>query len=140
MDQEIVTLEIPNSLVTAWEKHPDFISYHQEFLGRHPPAKSFKKDKKPPKPPSAPKLLSKKRRLAPSLESSIVGLDEVKVPDGEELLCEVPLVNARAGKKLSTLPMLCISKSVGPFIKNESGHEVTWLLELVTGLDSLGLQ
>ena len=128
MDGEIVTIEIPNAVFNAWEKHDDFQSFHQDFVGRNPPAKSFKGQKgikKDGNKQLGPKLPPKKRRLAADLSDCIVDLDQVAPAADDETLCSVPSLNARAATKLSTMPVLCITKKLGAFIKNESGHDVT---------------
>ncbi|CAK9020636.1 Uncharacterized protein SCF082_LOCUS14989, partial [Durusdinium trenchii] len=67
-------------------------------------------------------MLPKKRRLLPEIGDCLVALDAVA--DAGEVLCDIPVVNARATKKLSTMPTLCISKKLGAVVKNTSG-EVT---------------
>ena len=49
-------------------------------------------------------------------------LETFKVDD--EILAEGPIVNARAAAKLTTMPVLVLSKAGGPYVKNETGHEV----------------
>ena len=128
-DGEIVTVEIPKAVVDAWEKNPQFQEFYQEFIERNPPAKQFrgqkggKKNETKPTTTTKP-MLPKKRRLLPEIGDCLVALDAVA--DAGEVLCDIPVVNARATKKLSTMPTLCISKKLGAVVKNTSGEEVTW--------------
>ena len=96
---------------------------------RNPPAKSFKGqkgNKKDGNKQPGPKIPPKKRRLVPDLSDCIVDLDQVSPAADDETLCSVPILNARAAAKLSTMPVLCITKKLGAYIKNESGHEAAW--------------
>lgn len=76
--------------------------------------------------PTGP-LPPKKRRLAEDLSGSIVDAAQVTPAQDDQLLVEVPIVNARAGKKLTTMPLLRITKNMGPYILNEAGQDVPWL-------------
>lgn len=55
VDGEVVTLEIPNSLLNMWEKHPDFASYCKSsstaIRGRR-----FKNGGRKPADPSKPQV------------------------------------------------------------------------------------
>ena len=129
VDGQIVTLEIPESIVKQWESKPEFKTYYEEFLGRNPPVKEFKglsvsKKKTDPSKPGNPTavLPTKKRRLVEDISGSIV--DVSSLPDPDEVLIQVPIVNARAAKKLTTMPLLRITKNGGPMIVNQTGQEV----------------
>ncbi|CAK9011673.1 unnamed protein product [Durusdinium trenchii] len=123
VEQEIVTIEIPDMLVKLHGENEAFKVFHKAFLARHPLAKAF------PKPPSksgpGPKAKSTPKPTKRPLNDftpTLVPLDGV---EHSQILCEVPIINARCSSKLSTMPMLVIDAKTGPCVKNETGHEVT---------------
>ena len=126
VDGQIVTLEIPESVLKQWESKPEFKTYYEEFLGRNPPVKEFKglskKKTDPSKTGNPTAVLPKKRRLVEDITGSIV--DVSSLPDPDDVVVQVPIVNARAGKKLTTMPLLRITKNSGPMIVNQTGQDV----------------
>ena len=126
-DNEIVTIEIPDQIVKQWEGKPDFKSWHEDFLIKHPPAVTFKGKASTMESTAAGSSLitPKKRKLPVDISDSIIAIESF--PEAEALLVEVPLVNARAGTKLTTMPILGVGEKSGPFVKNDTGHDAAWL-------------
>eukprot|EP00435_Cladocopium_sp_Y103_P022453 s2116_g5.t1 len=126
VDGQIVTLEIPEAILKQWESKPEFKTYYEEFLGRNPPVKEFKgmskKKTSDPSKTGTPPILPKKRRLVEDISGSIV--DVAALADPDQVVIEVPIVNARAAKKLTTMPLLRISMKNGPLIVNQTGQDV----------------
>ena len=125
MDGQIVTLEIPEAVVKQYQGKDDFKNFHDGFLIRHPPVKSYKsmnkggnKDAKLPPVP-----LPRKRPLEVDLSANLVDVASVLATEGDEVLAEVPIINARSGQKLVSTPVLRITRKTGPVIVNQSGHE-----------------
>eukprot|EP00913_Durusdinium_trenchii_P006544 g6147.t1 len=127
VDGTIVTLEVPDGILKKYDAMPEFKTYHDGFLVRHPPTKSFKspakKNTKDTAGTTTP-LPTKKRPREEDISGLLVDASAVE-PDGDETLVEVPVVNARAGEKLSTMPILRVTQKVGPYILNQTGHNVT---------------
>ena len=125
VDGEIVTIEMPDSLVKQWEGKQEFKAYFDEFISRNPPSKTFKGGKKSAKDGAQknPRATSKRKQSTPELSQCITGVEQL--PTDDEILGEVAIVNARANGKLSSFPMLMLSKKVGQAIKNETGLEVS---------------
>eukprot|EP00435_Cladocopium_sp_Y103_P046086 s1680_g13.t1 len=132
-DGEIVTIEIPDSLVKQWEGKQEFKTYFDEFIARNPPSKTFKGGKKSAKDGAQknPRAISKRKQPTPELSQCITGVEQL--PTDDEILGEVPIVNARANGKLSSFPMLMLSKKVGQAIKNETGLEASLTVTLQQG-------
>ena len=129
MDGQIVTLEIPEAVVKQYQGKDDFKNFHDGFLIRHPPVKSYKsmnkggnKDAKLPPVP-----LPRKRPLEVDLSANLVDVASVLATEGDEVLAEVPIINARSGQKLVSTPVLRITRKTGPVIVNQSGHEANWI-------------
>lgn len=126
VDGTIVTLEVPDGILKKYDAMPEFKTYHDGFLVRHPPTKSFKspakKNTKDTAGTTTP-LPTKKRPREEDISGLLVDASAVE-PDGDETLVEVPVVNARAGEKLSTMPILRVTQKVGPYILNQTGHNV----------------
>lgn len=120
VDGEIVTIEVPE-VVKKQFASDEFQQWHEEFLVRHPLAKSFqaKKPKKDTKTTAKPR---QPKRAAPKDYSKY--LQAVDSLPADELECEVAIVNSRASGKLSTMPVLCVGKKNGIYVKNQSGYEV----------------
>ena len=132
VDQEIVTIEIPESVSKQWEGKAEWKTFHEEFLGRNPLIKTFKGAKKAgnsgvggPKG-SKTTVSAKRKQPPPDFSTSFTGIGDL--PADDEKIAEVPVINARAASKLATLPMLVVTKKVGIMIKNETGAEVLWLV------------
>ncbi|CAK9059645.1 unnamed protein product [Durusdinium trenchii] len=125
VDGHIVTLEIPDAIVKKYGSMDDFKIYYDAFLLRHPPTKTFKsKPKRNEKDVSGPITtpLPKKRPLEVDLSDRLVDASSV-VPEGDQCLVEVPVVNARASQKLATMPIFRVTEKVGPYILNETGQD-----------------
>lgn len=120
VDGEIVTIEVPE-VVKKQFASDEFQQWHEEFLVRHPLAKSLqgKKTKKDTKTTAKPR---QPKRAAPKDFSKC--LHAVDSLPADELECEVAIVNSRASGKLSTMPVLCVGKKNGIYVKNQSGYEV----------------
>ena len=120
VDGEIVTIEVPE-VVKKQFASDDFQQWHEEFLVRHPLAKTLqgKKPKKDTKNPAKPR--HPKRAAPKDFSKCLVAVDSLPA---EELQCEVAIVNSRASGKLSTMPLLCVGGKTGIFVKNQSGYEV----------------
>ena len=75
VDGEVLTIEIPETLVKQWESKEEFKTYHAEFLGRNPTLKELKvKSKKGGTVSSSvknPKNPVNKRKQAPLTLSSL---------------------------------------------------------------------
>ncbi|CAL1166517.1 unnamed protein product [Cladocopium goreaui] len=126
VEGQIVTLEIPEAVVKQYGSKEEFKTFHEGFLLRNPPTKTFKTNKKGAgNNPIQSAPVQKKRLREEDLSSCLVDVDEKLTPEGDSILVEVPIINARAGKKLDTMPVLRISTRVGAYIVNQSGHEVT---------------
>ena len=135
VDGQIVTIEIPDSITKQFESRDEWKQFHEGFLRRFPGVKSFKGTANANKKgghsqPTGP-LPPKKRRLAEDLSGSIVDAAQVTPAHDDQVLVEVPIVNARAGKKLATMPLLRITKNMGPYILNEAGQDVPWLSNII---------
>ena len=133
VDGEIVTLEIPTAVINQWEGKEEFKTFYESFLTRHHPAKTLKGSKgggnknKDSKQLIVPKIAGKRRRIE-DISDCFVDPSKLQEPEAaEDILGSVPIINARAGKKLNTMPTLEIWNNVGAFIRNDSGHEVSWL-------------
>ena len=126
VDNEIVTIEIPEALVKQWNDKPEFRTFYDDFVARNPPAKTFKGATTKASGKAVKKLLvpPSKRKLAPDLSSCLVALDEV--PQDDTALAQVALINGRSSSKLTTMPLLMVGKKLGPYIRNETGEEVVW--------------
>lgn len=94
-------------------------------FGQESPREKTKKDTKTTAKPRQPK------RAAPKDFSKC--LHAVDSLPADELECEVAIVNSRASGKLSTMPVLCVGKKNGIYVKNQSGYEVprlAWFFSL----------
>ena len=123
-DGEIVTIEVPDMIKKQFAKFEDFQRWHEDFLLRFPPASTFKsKDKgnQDKKPVLKPKT---KKRPAPKDLSKQIG-SATELPEKDDILQQVPVVNCRASGKLETMPSLIVSQKVGIYIRNDCGQEVT---------------
>ena len=120
-----MTIEIPEMVVKAHGENEKFKDFHQKFLVRHPLAKSLAKDRgqsaATPKAKAKAKASTLRKRLHDDFTPKLMAVESVPAP--EECLGEVPIVNARANAKLTTMPILMIDKKNGPTIKNETGQE-----------------
>ena len=121
VDGQVVSVEIPNNVHKEWGHHKDFKQFSETFVIRNPPAKQQQQQQtgrtKVGQP--AKSLLPQKRKATEDVSACI--LDEV--PSGEVLL-EVPVLNAKAAKRLATLPSLLVLQD-GAVIQNNSGHDVS---------------
>ena len=126
VEGQIVTLEIPEAVMKQYGSKEEFKLFHEGFLLRNPPTKTFKLTNKKGagNNPIQSAPVQKKRLREEDLSSCLVDVDEKLTPEGDSILVEVPIINARAGKKLETMPVLRISTRVGAYIVNQSGHEV----------------
>lgn len=133
---EIVTIEVPEHVKKQFPGE-EFQKWHDDFLARNPLAKTFEgklpKDSKKKQVGKITPTVSKKRPLSKDLSGWMHGLDTLPIDD--EIIAEVPILNCKAGAgvKLSTMPTLCLSKKTGIYVKNQTGHEVTYF-QIVTVL------
>lgn len=128
MDGEIAAIEIPESVIKQWQHKPDLKGFLEDFLVRNPTVKGGKVQVNAGK---APRTM-KRKTPPPDMSDSYLGIDAL--PTDDEMVGQVAIVNARANGKLSTMPLLCISKKVGPMIKNETGCEVSLICPTFTFL------
>ncbi|CAJ1437658.1 unnamed protein product [Effrenium voratum] len=120
VDGQVVSVEIPNNVHKEWGHHKDFKQFAETFVIRNPPAKQQQQQTGRTKVGQPAKsLLPQKRKATEDVSACI--LDEV--PSGEVLL-EVPVLNAKAAKRLATLPSLLVLQD-GAVIQNNSGHDVS---------------
>ena len=125
VDGEICTIELPNGLVKQWENKPEFQAFYEEFLVKYPLAATFQSKGKV-ETSAGTVVVTPVKRPAPFDLSSCLN-DVGSLPDEDVIKCEVPVVNGRAGVKLTTMPTLVVAEKTGPYLKNETGHEVPGL-------------
>ena len=126
-DGEICTIELPDNIIKQWGDKDEFKVWHEDFLLRNPPASTLASSgNSHPKASATPVVSSRKRPLPMDMSQFLTPLENFKADD--EILCEAPIVNARAAAKLTTMPVLVVSKAGGPYIKNETGNEVFQLI------------
>jgi hypothetical protein len=123
VDGNVVTLELPDSLIKQWWDRPEFKLFVEDFQLKHPLAKTFKQSKGNKGGGSGTQKTPAKRKIADDLSKYILPIED---EPGQTKVAEVSLVNVRLGGGASGLPTLVITEA-GPFIKNVCGKVVTLL-------------
>ena len=126
VDGDIVTIELPEATQKQWKDKEDFQLFHEDFVSKHPTLETFKaQHSKTSKQKEGGVAVTvtppRKRPLGPDLSGCLAGLE--KLPEADEIICEVAIVNFRASGKLTTVPTLVVSKKAGVYIKNDTGFE-----------------
>ena len=124
---DIVTIELPESLIKDYWEVPDFKTRVEDFRAKHPTAKECgaKQTGKTAGTTEALTTPKKKRPLAVDLTSKILPSEDA--PSTTAIL-EVPIMNGRApaGKTMESMPVLTVGENLA-YIKNETGLAVPCL-------------